>query len=102
MVRTPKGHQDRSYCVYLVDGLRDGFRIGFRYGKSECRSAASNMQSALEHPEVLSSAEVGKGRVLGPAPTDVCTSTGSAWYPRERLGSSGDSLWTCLSRKGPA
>ena len=72
-----KGHQDRSYCAYLVDGLRDGFRIGFRYGKSECRSAASNMQSALVHPEVVSSflaAEVGKGRVLGPAPTDVCKS----------------------------
>ena len=35
------------------------------------------MQSALAHPEVVSSflaAEVGKGRVLGPAPTDVCKS----------------------------
>ena len=40
-------------------------------------SAASNMQSALAHPKVVSSflaAEVGKGRVLGPARTDVCKS----------------------------
>lgn len=71
-----RSHQDRAYCAYLVDGLREGFRIGFSYGRSECRSAASNMQSALEHPGVVSSflaAEVGKGRVLGPLPsTGVC------------------------------
>ena len=94
MVRTPEGPSGQ---VVLCLPLRDGFRIGFRYGKSECRSATSNMQSALAHPE-----EVGKGRVLGPAPTDVCKSIHINRFGLVPKGSSGDSLWTCLSRKGPA
>ena len=47
-------HPDRAYCAYLVDGIRHGFCIGFRYGERDCRSAVSNMQSAMAHPEVVS------------------------------------------------
>ena len=64
---------DRAYCAYLVDG----FRIGFRYGERDCRSAVSNMQSAVAHPEVVSRfllAEVRAGRVLGPVRQDVAAS----------------------------
>ena len=37
----------------FLDGLRYGFRIGYLYTGSQLKSARKNMQSALEHPEVV-------------------------------------------------
>ena len=54
--------------IQLINILA-GFRAGFQYGRMQCTSAASNMQSARQHPEVIDAylaAEVRAGRVLGP------------------------------------
>ena len=70
-------HPDRSYCDYLVHGLREGFQISFRYGSSLCRSAQANMQSAEVHPDVISgflSSELRAGQVLGPIEPEVSAS----------------------------
>lgn len=67
-------HPDRAYVEFLVQGLREGFRIGFRHGSVSCHSAASNMQSADVHPEVIKdflSSELAAGRVLGPVDSDT-------------------------------
>ena len=63
------GHPDRLFYYYICSGLVHGFRIGFGYGSHTCRSGKGNMQSVLEHPEVVSGylqREVSLGRVKGP------------------------------------
>ena len=63
------GHPDRLFYYYICSGLAHGFRIGFDYGSHTCRSGKGNMQSVLEHPEVVSGylqREVSLGRVKGP------------------------------------
>ena len=53
---------------YICQGLRWGFRIGFQYG-FPLKSAHSNMESADQHPEIISEylhKECSLGRMLGP------------------------------------
>ena len=67
--RQLKYHPDGEYKEYLLTGLRRGFRIGFDYGSHRCRSAKTNMKSALQNPAVVDrylATEVGLGRILGP------------------------------------
>ncbi len=67
-------HPDRAYVDFLVQGLREGFRIGFRHGSVSYHSAASNMQSADVHPEVIKdflASELSAGQVLGPVDSDT-------------------------------
>ena len=63
-------HPDSSYRIYLVNGIKNGFRIGFNYNLApQLRSAHSNMQTALQRPEVIQeylAEECSEGRVLGP------------------------------------
>ena len=64
-----RDHPDRRYASYVTAGLREGFRIGFSYKKSKVKKASQNMQSAYEHPEVVSDylqKECKEGRVVGP------------------------------------
>ena len=59
---------DQTYADFILSGLRHGFRIGFNRA-SPLRSAKRNMQSAYDHPEVVThylEEEVKAGRVLGP------------------------------------
>ena len=64
-----RDHSDNKYSLYLIYVILAGFRVGFQYGRMQCISAASNMQSARQPPEVIDAylaAEVRAGRVLGP------------------------------------
>ncbi len=67
-------HPDQAFASYVLNGLREGFKIGFRHG-CPLRSASSNMQSALTHPQVITDyiqAELAKGRLVGPlSPTSA-------------------------------
>ena len=61
-------HPDQAYTRYICQGLRWGFRIGFQYG-SPLKSAHSNMESADQHPEIISEylhKECSLSRMLGP------------------------------------
>ena len=63
-----RDYPDKAYSSYLINGILAGFRVGFQYGRMQCTSAASNMQSARQHPRVIDAyfaAEVRAGRVLG-------------------------------------
>ena len=60
-------HPDTAFAHYVVNGLRHGFRIGFNHS-SLLRSAATNMESARQHPEIISdylAKEQSLGRMLG-------------------------------------
>ena len=66
--RALASHPDRRFADYVVRGVRDGFRVGYE-PTSKCTQAGRNMQSARDHPEVISvylADECEKGRVLGP------------------------------------
>ena len=61
-------HPDHAFVRYVCNGIRFGFRIGFNRS-SQLKSATTNMQSAFEHPEVISQylqKERSLGRLLGP------------------------------------
>ena len=61
-------HPDTAFAHYIINGLRHGFRIGFNHS-SLLRSAATNMESARQHPEIISdylAKEQSLGRMLGP------------------------------------
>ena len=63
-------HPDKRFTEYIVTGIKEGFRVGYHYGHRR-EKAASNMQSAREHPEVVReylAKERAEGRVLGPFP----------------------------------
>ena len=69
-------HPDRAFVRYLVFGIREGFRIGF-HRLSPLRSVAHNMQSALDHPDVVRAyldSECCRGRMLGPLSESVWVS----------------------------
>ena len=54
---------------FFIKGISEGFRIGFINQDGNCRSARTNLQSALEHPHIVSEylrKEVCEGRVAGP------------------------------------
>ena len=60
-------HPDKAFVRYLLAGIMEGFRIGFRH-PAPLRSAPRNMQSALDHPDVVQAyiaAECARGRMLG-------------------------------------
>lgn len=48
-----RGHPDREYVQYLLDGIGREFRIGFDYSTHACTSSTCNMKSASEHPEPI-------------------------------------------------
>jgi len=53
----------------FLNGLTYGFRIGFSYSNHSLQSANKNMQSALEHPEVVDAylaEELENNRLIGP------------------------------------
>ena len=61
-------HPDRAFARYILRGIREGFRVGFDR-RSPLKSAARNLQSAQEHPEVIQQyleKECSLGRMLGP------------------------------------
>ena len=61
-------HPDHAFVRYVCNGIRFGFRIGFNHS-SQLKSATTNMQSAFEHPEVISQylqKERSLGHLLGP------------------------------------
>lgn len=63
-------HPDQAFARYICNGLRHGFRVGFQHG-SPLKSASTNMQSADQHPEIVSEylqKERSLGRMLGPFP----------------------------------
>ena len=60
-----------AFARYICAGLKEGFRVGFQHG-SPLTSATRNMQSALDHPELVREYLQKKcrlGRTLGPFPT---------------------------------
>ena len=63
-----RAHPDRSFVSYICTGLQISFRIGFARHKP-LRNAASNMLSAMQHPEQIDEyleKELRLGRMLGP------------------------------------
>ena len=61
-------HPDQAFSRYICEGIVHGFRIGFQCG-SLLRSATTNMDSAQQHPKVISEylqKELSLGRMLGP------------------------------------
>ena len=63
-------HPDKAYARYVCQGLHWGFRVGFQYN-SPLKPAQANMESANQHPEVISEylhKECSLGRMLGPFP----------------------------------
>ena len=61
-------HPDQAFARYICDGIEHGFRIGFQRGYP-LRSATANMESAHQHPNVISEylrKELSLGRMLGP------------------------------------
>ena len=66
-----EGHPDPNFKHYILNGIAQGFRIGFDYEHHQCRSAASNMQSAITNAGVVKEyldTEVSLGRIIGPVP----------------------------------
>ena len=69
-----RGHPDKEYATYIVQGLRDGFRIGFQYGTVCCQSTKSNMPSARRCEDKVAeflASECAAGRILGPFSRDM-------------------------------
>ena len=67
MGKSPQQDPDMAFVHYVISVLRHGFRIGFNHS-SLLRSAATNMESAHQHPEIISdylAKEQSLGRMLG-------------------------------------
>ena len=55
----------------MIQGIHDGFRIGFNHATQRTKRMGQNMQSAMEHPEVIQDyllSECREGRIVGPLP----------------------------------
>ena len=66
-------HPDRAFGRFVVEGLCQGFRIGFNR-QTPLQPALRNMQSALDHPEVIDNylrKECTLGSMLGPIIPEV-------------------------------
>jgi len=66
-------HEDRRFVDYVLRGIEYGFRIGFDKSVTP-GSARKNMQSARDHPEVVSEylhKELERGVLLGPFSPEV-------------------------------
>ena len=64
-------YPDKQLVQFVLKGISKGFRIGFVKPVSSLKSARSNLNSALEHPEVVTEylrTEMLLGRVAGPFP----------------------------------
>ena len=62
-------HPDKEFSGYIVRGIKEGFKIGFLHQECSCRSAKSNMRSAITNPTVVEEylmLECKLGRVVGP------------------------------------
>ena len=62
------GHPDQAFARYITNGIVEGFQIGFQR-TADLRSAAANMPSARQHPDVVTKyiqEELSRGRILGP------------------------------------
>ena len=62
-------HPDKEFSGYIVRGIKEGFKIGFPHQECSCRSAKSNMRSAITNPTVVEEylmLECKLGRVVGP------------------------------------
>ena len=63
-------HPDQEFVKYILNGITVGFRIGFNHSPGyELRSARRNMQSAIDHSQVIDAYlqdECDKQRVAGP------------------------------------
>ena len=67
--RALRGHPDREFVDYLLDGMSQGFRIGFNQAFGHLKSAKRNMVSASAEPAVIEAylaKERAAGRVVGP------------------------------------
>ena len=67
--RALRGHPDREFVDYLLDGMSQGFRIGFNRAFGHLKSAKRNMVSASAEPAVIEAYLAKKraaGRVVGP------------------------------------
>ena len=67
------GHPDRRFVSYICTGLKEGFRIGFDHRSHPLKSAAANMFSAQQRPEIIQnylSNELKMERLLGPLGTN--------------------------------
>ena len=70
-------HPDHRFKSYILNGITHGFHIGFDYEHHQCRSAVSNMQSAVMHARVVREyleEEVSLGRLVGPVPSALLPS----------------------------
>ena len=68
-----RNHPNQTWVDQLLVGLQEGVRIGFNPAFT-CTSASSNMQSALEHPDVVQGyldAERDSGNLAGPYSPDT-------------------------------
>ena len=62
-------HSDKEFSLYVMNEICKGFKIGFGYHKCSCRSAQSNMRSAVKNPIVVEeylAMESELDRVVGP------------------------------------
>ena len=69
-----EGYPDKCFAEYILRGIQNGFRIGFDMQLSSLKTRGSNMQSALEMPEVVTKylqEEVARGRVVELTPEDA-------------------------------
>ena len=67
--RALRGHPDREFVDYLLDGMSQGFRIGFNRVFGHLKSAKRNMVSASAEPAVIEAylaKERAAGRIVGP------------------------------------
>jgi len=71
-IKELRDHPDAEFRSYILNGIKNGFRIGFNRAAT-CKSASSNMRSAIEKAEVVQEylkKEVSLGRILGPVPPE--------------------------------
>ena len=47
-------HTDKQFVDLILQGLKKGFRIGFQSSKCKLRPVATNLVSAVAHPQVVS------------------------------------------------
>ena len=66
-----RSYPDKQLVQFVLNGISKGFRIGLAKPASTLNSAKSNLNSALEHPDIVTEylhTEMSFGRVAGPFP----------------------------------
>ena len=48
-------HHDQRFVQYILRGIKDGFRIGFNSKSTILKTCYSNLLSAMDHPQVVTS-----------------------------------------------